>query len=79
MRALPKGILMYALAVVPLIRWLRAVTAVVPDACQVWFADDATVVGSLPPILDWWWHLSSVEPKFGYFPNASKTVFDTSC
>ena len=38
---------MYALAVVPLIRQLRTV---VPDAKQVWFADDATAVGSLSSI-----------------------------
>ena len=40
---------MYALAVVPLIRQLRTV---VPDVRQVWFADDATAVGSLSSILD---------------------------
>ena len=35
---------MYALAVVLLIRHLRAV---VPDVSQAWFADDGTAVGSL--------------------------------
>ena len=35
---------MYALAVVPLIRQL---CADVPEACQPWFADDATAVGPL--------------------------------
>ena len=62
---------MYALAVVPLIRQLRAH---VPEACQAWFADDATAVGPLSSLLQWWRHLSSVGPDFGYFPNASKTV-----
>ena len=40
----------------------------------MWFADDATAVGSLSSVFDWWQHLSSIGPKFGYFPNASKTV-----
>ena len=43
----PLAMVMYALAVVPLIRQLRTV---VPDAKQVWFADDATAVGSLSSI-----------------------------
>ena len=60
----PLVMAMFALAVVPLIRQLRTV---VPDVRQVCFADDATAVGSLSSILDWWQCLSSVEPKFGYF------------
>ena len=62
---------MYALAVVPLIGQLRAH---VPEACQAWFADDATAVGPLSSLFQWWRHLSSAGPDFGYFPNASKTV-----
>ena len=61
---------MYALAVVPLIRQLRSA---IPEACQAWFADDATAVGSffLAPVV-----ATSVFcwTGFGYFPNASKTV-----
>ena len=67
----PLTMAMYALAVVPLIRQLRAH---VPEACQAWFADDATAVGPLFSLFQWWQHLSSVGPDFGYFPNASKTV-----
>ena len=63
---------MYALAVVPVIRQLRAH---VLEACQAWFADDATAVGPLSSFLfQWWQHRSSVGPDFRYFPNASKTV-----
>ena len=40
----PLAMVMYALTVVPLIRQLRAH---VPEACQAWFADDATAVGPL--------------------------------
>ena len=61
---------MYVLAVVPLIRQLRFA---VPDASQVWFADDATAVGTASALLEWWHHLVSAGPAFGYFPNSSKT------
>ena len=47
---------MYALTVVPLIQQLYAA---IPEACQAWFADDATAVGSLSSLFQWWQHLSS--------------------
>ena len=40
---------MYALAMVPLIRKLHST---VPDASQVWFADDATAVGPVSKLLN---------------------------
>ena len=66
----PLAMSMYALAMVPLIRKLHST---VPDASQVWFADDATAVGPVSKLLEWWHHLVSVGPAFGYFPNSSKT------
>ena len=65
----PLAMSMYALATVPLIRKLHST---VPDASQVWFADDATAVGPVSKLLEWWHHLVSVGPAFGYFPNSSK-------
>ena len=62
---------MYALAMVPLIRRLRTE---VPDVSQVWFADDASAVGSLSSQLTWWRQLSSYGPAYGYFTNAVKTI-----
>ena len=62
---------MYALAMVPLIRRLRTE---VPDVSQVWFADDASAVGSLSSLLTWWRQLSSYGPAYGYFTNAVKTI-----
>ena len=59
---------MYALAMLPLIRQLHST---VPAASQV--ADDATAVGSTSALLDWWNHLVSIGPAFGYFSNSSKT------
>ena len=67
----PLAISLHALAVVPLIRQL---CSTVPDASQVWFADDATDFGTASALLEWWHHLQlSYCPAFGYFPNSSKT------
>ena len=70
----PLAMAMYALAVVPLIRQLRHAVSEVSEVSQAWFADDATAEGSLSSLLQWWQHLSSIGPKFGYCPNALKTV-----
>jgi len=67
----PLAVAMYALAVVPLIQELRTA---VPEANQVWFADDATAVGKLQALLSWWQVLSSQGAGFGYFPNALRLL-----
>ena len=60
----PLAMSMYALATVPLIRQLHST---VPDASQVWFADDATAVGTASALLDWWHHLASAGPALDIF------------
>ena len=45
----PLALSMYALAVVPLIRQLHST---VPDASQVWFADDAIAVATDSALLE---------------------------
>ena len=66
----PLAMSIYAPATVPLIRQLRST---IPDASQVWFADDATAAGTTYALLDWWHHLVSAGPAFGYFSNSLKT------
>ena len=51
---------------------IRQLHSTVPDASQVWFADNATAVGTTSELLDWWHHLASAGPAFGYFPNSLK-------
>ena len=58
---------MYALATIPLIQKLSS------DVLQVWYADDATAAGKLPSVREWWNRLTTHDPAFGYFANASKT------
>ena len=65
----PLAMPMYALATIPLIGKLSEVDSVT----QTWYADDASAGGNLSDLHAWWNLLSDIGPKFGYFPNASKT------
>ena len=58
---------MYALATIPLIQSLKS------EMLQIWYADDASAVGKISSLCDWWNRLSSFGPSYGYFANASKT------
>ena len=61
---------MFSLSMVPLItRLLEEVEAMF----QVWFADDATGMGTLVNLKQWWSSISTIGPLFGYHPNAAKT------
>ena len=63
----PLAMPMFALVTIPLILKLRT------DARQVWYADDASAVGKLSSLCEWWNRLSTLGPSFGYFANPSKT------
>ncbi len=65
----PLAMAFYALATLPLI----AACKVEQLDGEAWFADDATGAGALQDLRKWWDHLSKEGPKFGYFPNGSKT------
>ena len=56
-----------AVATIPLIKKL-------PDSVtQVWYADDATALGSVSCLREWWDALARVGPLYGYYSNAAKT------
>ena len=66
----PLGMTMFSLSMVPLItRLMEEVEAMF----QVWFADDATGMGTLVNLKQWWSSISTIGPLFGYHPNAAKT------
>ena len=65
----PLAMGMYALAIIPLIRELNECQS---NTKQVWYADEATGAGSCPNLKEWWDHLTSIGPKYGYFPKSSK-------
>ena len=66
----PLAMAMYALAITPLIKDLSDRH---PETKQVWYADDATGAGSCSNLKKWWDHITTVGPKYGYFPNSSKS------
>ena len=64
----------YALAILPLLQFLLDFTLVNKlNAKEVAFADNFTVAGKLSSIKDYWSQLTSIDPKYGYFPKASKS------
>ena len=64
------AVAVYALAIKPLIDKLRVLE---PSVKQVWFVDDATAAGRLASLYQWWEHITTIGPYFGYYPNAGKT------
>ena len=67
----PLAMAMFALASVPFIRKVSS-----EGATQAWFADDASSGGKVGPIRSWWDRLVVYGPRFGYYPNAIKTVIE---
>ena len=64
---------MYAIGIRPLINALDEKTD--SSKCQqVWYADDSSTAGHLCEIRKWWGILNQLGPKYGYYPNASKTI-----
>ena len=63
----------YALGLQPLTRDLSSKTDT--KSCrQMWYADDATAIGKLKGMKDWWDTLCAMGPGYGYYPKPSKTV-----
>ena len=65
----PLSMLFYAVALLPLIRLLKS-----SHYTQSWFADDSACVGSLENVRSWFKQLMDEGPKYGYFPEPSKSV-----
>ena len=63
----PLAMPMYAFAIIPLIQSLKS------NILQVWYADDASAVGKISSLRDWWDKLSTIGPSFGCLTNPSKT------
>ena len=64
----PLAMAMYAISTVPLIHRLSKETIK-----QAWFADDASAVGDLSALREWWDRLVQIGPEYGYHPNPPKT------
>ena len=64
----PLAMSFYAISLQPLITHLNGCS----NAKQCWFADDATGVGLIEELKEWWDVLNDVGPTIGYLPNAKK-------
>ena len=63
----------YALGILPLLQFLFDFISVNElNAREVAFADDFTVTSKISSIKNYWSQLTSIGPKYGYFPKASK-------
>ena len=64
----------YAIAIIPLVLTLVAVANQVDNTTKTAaYADDLTAAGTIIHLRNWWETLCRLEPKFGYFPEGSKS------
>ena len=72
----PTSMAAYALGITPLLQFLLDYISINElNTKEVVFADDFTVAGKLSSIKDNWSRLTSVGPRYGYSPEASKSCF----
>ena len=70
----PAAMVIYAIAVIPLILMLLEIRMQENNHTKtVAYADDLTVAGPIDQIKIWWNMLYTLVPKFGYFPEGSKS------
>ena len=43
------------------------------DILQVWYADDASATGTIHNLREWWEKITTIDPSYGYYANATKT------
>ena len=65
----PLAMVMYAVASIPLIHDLSSIS----EVKQLWYADDATGMGSLKGLRSWWDRINELGRYYGYWPNAVKS------
>ena len=66
----PLSMLMYSIAVLPLIHSLSNNSR----WHQNWYADDSSCIGVFQNLREWFLHLSEEGPAFGYFPEPLKST-----
>ena len=71
----PTAISLYAIATIPFVLMIMEIMSTSPDdtSRMVAYADDFTAGGTVKDLKYWWERLCELGPKFGYYPEASKT------
>ena len=71
----PTAMSIYAIAIIPLVLMIIEIMSVSPDntSKMVAYADDFTAGGTVKDLKYWREKLCELGPKFGYYPEASKT------
>ena len=71
----PLSMLMYAAAVMPLIKSLSNPS----NWIQNWYADDSSCIAKLTHLRDWFDKLCEHGPKYGYYPEVDKCIVMCVC
>ena len=71
----PVAMVVYAIAIIPLILMILEITESYSEGTskKAAYADDLTAAGCIPGLKYWWNQLCELGPKFGFFPQASKS------
>ena len=70
----PIAIDVYAIAIIPTILMIVDITSKFDDSTKTAaYADDVTAAGKIIQLNNWWKTLCMLGPKFGYYPEASKS------
>ena len=69
----PIAMAVYAIAIIPMILMIVDITSKTDDSTKTAaYADDVTAAGKIIQLKNWWKTLCILDPKFGYYPKASK-------
>ena len=70
----PIAMAVYAIAIIPIILTIVYITSKIDDSTKTEaYADDVTAAGKIIQFKNWWRTLCILGPKFGYYPEASKS------
>ena len=70
----PIAMTVYAIALIPMILMIVDITNTIDDSTKTAaYADDVTAAGKIIQLKNWWKALCMLGPKFGYYPEDSKS------
>eukprot|EP00957_Ditylum_brightwellii_P113778 8674407-Ditylum_brightwellii.AAC.1 len=70
----PLAMILYALAVLPLILLLEELISDITEQLQKWFADDSALGSFFTTVKTWFGKLCEIGPPRGYIPEPEKSI-----